>query len=51
LDSDAVFGVKQSLIRPFVLRRTEVAPDGSKMTSAWRHLRYGFALKPLASGS
>lgn len=48
LDSDAVFGVKNSLIREYTQERPGVAPDGKKMTSAWRKLTYDFGLNRLA---
>jgi hydroxyquinol 1,2-dioxygenase len=48
LDSDAVFGVKNSLIREYLLEPPGVAPDGTKMASPWRQLSYDFRLKPLA---
>lgn len=47
LDSDAVFGVKSSLIRPFLERPPGQAPDGRRMPRPWRHLHYDFGLKPL----
>jgi hydroxyquinol 1,2-dioxygenase len=46
LDSDAVFGVKSSLIRPFAPQPPGVAPDGSMQAAAWRRLDYTFGLKP-----
>lgn len=46
LGSDAVFGVKQSLIRDFTRHEGSVAPDGRPMQGAWRHLQYDFGLKP-----
>lgn len=48
LDSDAVFGVKTSLIEPFATRPPGTAPDGRLVDQPWRHLRRGFGLKPLA---
>jgi hydroxyquinol 1,2-dioxygenase len=48
LDSDAVFGVKQSLIKDYAQRPPGVAPDGRRMESGWRHLRHEFGLRPLA---
>jgi hydroxyquinol 1,2-dioxygenase len=47
LDSDAVFGVKNSLIREYTKEPPGVAPDGTPMTSAWRKLSYDFGLKGL----
>jgi hydroxyquinol 1,2-dioxygenase len=46
LDSDAVFGVKNSLIREFTRQRPGVAPDGRRMERSWRKLSYDFGLKP-----
>jgi hydroxyquinol 1,2-dioxygenase len=48
LDSDAVFGVKESLVREYTHEPAGVAPDGTKMTSDWRKLQYDFGLKRLA---
>ncbi len=45
LDSDAVFGVKNSLIREFTHERAGTAPDGKPMQRAWRKLSYDFGLK------
>jgi hydroxyquinol 1,2-dioxygenase len=46
LDSDAVFGVKQSLIRDFVEEAPGVGPDGRRLDRSWRKLSFDFALKP-----
>ncbi len=46
LDSDAVFGVKRSLVREFTRKAPGTAPDGRRMDTAWRHLAYDFGLKP-----
>ncbi len=46
LDSDAVFGVKNSLIREFASEAASHAPDGTEMTSPWRKLSQDFGLKP-----
>ena len=46
LDSDAVFGVKQSLIDPFPVQPAGSAPDGREMNTPWRLLRYDFGLSP-----
>jgi hydroxyquinol 1,2-dioxygenase len=48
LDSDAVFGVKNSLIREFTHHPAGPLPDGSDSQTPWRHLTYDFGLKPLA---
>jgi hydroxyquinol 1,2-dioxygenase len=48
LDSDAVFGVKNSLIREFTHERAGTGPDGRPMQRAWRKLSYDFGLKQKA---
>jgi hydroxyquinol 1,2-dioxygenase len=45
LDSDAVFGVKHSLVREYALQPPGTAPDGSEMAEPWRRLRYDFGLR------
>jgi hydroxyquinol 1,2-dioxygenase len=47
LDSDAVFGVKNSLIQEFERRDPGAAPDGRVLEAPWRHLRRRFGLKKL----
>jgi len=47
LDSDAVFGVKNSLIREFTRHEPGKLPDGTESNVPWRHLKYDFGLKPL----
>lgn len=47
LDSDAVFGVKNSLIERFATHGPSTAPDGRKMEAPWRSLRRTFGLKPV----
>lgn len=47
LDSDAVFGVKNSLIKTFVSREPGAAPDGRVIATPWRSLDYDFGLKPV----
>jgi hydroxyquinol 1,2-dioxygenase len=49
LDSDAVFGVKNSLIDSFPLQQPGVAPDGRRMDEPWRRLNYRFGLKRAAA--
>jgi hydroxyquinol 1,2-dioxygenase len=49
LDSDAVFGVKNSLIREFAHHQPGRLPDGTETGKHWRHLAYDFGLKPLAA--
>jgi hydroxyquinol 1,2-dioxygenase len=44
LDSDAVFAVKNSLIRDFTHEAPGVAPDGKKMDRPWRKLHTDFVL-------
>jgi hydroxyquinol 1,2-dioxygenase len=46
LDSDAVFGVKNSLIREYVTRPSGTAPDGRKMDQSYSYLHYDFVLNP-----
>jgi hydroxyquinol 1,2-dioxygenase len=49
LDSDAVFGVKNSLVGDFVEKPAGTkAPDGRAMSVPWRHLTYNFGLKRAA---
>jgi hydroxyquinol 1,2-dioxygenase len=45
LDSDVVFGVKDSLIREFAVMSAGAAPDGREMTQPYYHLNYDFGLK------
>lgn len=47
LDSDAVFGVKNSLIRPFTHEPAGAGAHGRNMNEAWRRLSYDFGLKQL----
>lgn len=46
IDSDAVFGVKDSLIETYVPQPPGAAPDGTAMAEPWRRLRYDFHLRP-----
>jgi hydroxyquinol 1,2-dioxygenase len=46
LDSDVVFGVKDSLIRAFAEKPAGLAPDGAEQKEPYRHLHYDFALAP-----
>lgn len=46
LDSDAVFGVRDSLIVPFEKHGPGTAPDGRKMDKAFHTAHYDFALAP-----
>lgn len=45
LDSDVVFGVKDSIISPFEERPAGTAPDGRAMSESYCHLNYDFRLK------
>jgi hydroxyquinol 1,2-dioxygenase len=45
LDSDVVFGVKDSLVREFVRRTPGPTPDGRVMETDYFHLNFEFALK------
>jgi hydroxyquinol 1,2-dioxygenase len=47
LDSDAVFGVKDSLIVGFEKHPPGVAPDGTKMDQPWYTCQYDFRLRPV----
>lgn len=47
LDSDAVFGVKSSLIRDFTQYGPGIAHDGRPVDRTWRRLTYEFGLKRL----
>jgi hydroxyquinol 1,2-dioxygenase len=51
LDSDVVFGVKDSLIRDFVRCPPGRAPDGRTVDTAYFHLNYDFGLKQVASSA
>jgi hydroxyquinol 1,2-dioxygenase len=49
LDSDAVFGVKNSLIDAFPLQPAGEAPDGRNLEGPWRRLDYNFVLARTAT--
>jgi hydroxyquinol 1,2-dioxygenase len=51
LDSDAVFGVKRSLISNFERHEPGIAPDGKKMDAPFYTMRYDFFLAPDANHS
>lgn len=51
LDSDAVFGVKDSLIRDFAERPAGTAPDGRTLERPWCHLVYDFRLSPVSEAA
>jgi hydroxyquinol 1,2-dioxygenase len=44
LDSDAVFAVKNSLIRDFTREAPGIAPDGKEIATPWRKLHSDFVL-------
>ena len=46
LDSDAVFGVRSSLIADWVRHEPGVAPDGTSLGDAFYTLQYDFVLNP-----
>jgi len=46
LESDAVFGVKNSLVANFVRHDPGVAPDGKRMDAPYYTVGYDFGLKP-----
>ena len=45
LDSDAVFGVKDSLVKEFTLQPAGQAPNGQKVETPYRYFNYDFGLK------
>lgn len=47
LDTDAVFGVRSSLITPFERHEPGAAPDGKQVTTPFSTMRYDFALSPI----
>jgi hydroxyquinol 1,2-dioxygenase len=49
LSSDAVFGVKDSLIAGFVTHDPGVAPDGRTFDTEWSSLEYRFVIAPQSS--
>lgn len=51
LDSDAVFGVKNSLIEDFEAMGPGMAPDGRRLDQPWRRLTRRFGLKPISTAS
>ena len=48
LDSDAVFGVKDSLVTPFVRHEAGTAPDGATMDRPFYTMSYDIVLAPSA---
>jgi hydroxyquinol 1,2-dioxygenase len=51
LDSDAVFGVKDTLIHEFSHEPAGTAPDGKLMAGPWRKLSFNFGLKAKPTSS
>ena len=45
LDSDVVFGVKDSITSPYVEKPAGTAPDGTEMSNPYAWLHYNFRLK------
>lgn len=45
LDSDAVFGVKDSLVKEYAQRPAGQAPDGRQIDTPYRYLSYDFGLQ------
>lgn len=46
LESDAVFGVKNSLVAEFARHEPGVAPDGQRINQPYYTVRYDFGLRP-----
>ena len=46
LDTDAVFGVKEALIAPFVRHEPGIAPDGKQTDVPFYTMKYDFVLAP-----
>ena len=51
LDSDAVFGVKESLVAQYDRHEPGTAPDGTKMDTPYYTCRYDFRLRPARSAA
>lgn len=51
LDTDAVFGVKETLIAPFVRHEGGTAPDGKEMDAPFYTMEYDFVLVPSEDAS
>ncbi len=45
IDSDAVFGVKESLVTPYAKHPPGAAPDGTRMETAYYTVNYDFRLR------
>jgi len=50
LDSDAVFGVRSTLISDWVAHDKGIAPDGTQMDCPFHTLKYDFVLNPIKRG-
>ena len=46
LDSDAVFGMKESLVARFDRHEPGIAPDGKRLNTPFYTVEYDFRLKP-----
>jgi hydroxyquinol 1,2-dioxygenase len=46
LDSDAVFGVRKSLVRTYPKHKPGIAPDGTRMTKPYHTLDFDFVMRP-----
>ncbi|MBX5459845.1 MAG: intradiol ring-cleavage dioxygenase [Steroidobacteraceae bacterium] len=51
LDSDAVFGMKESLVARFDRHEPGVAPTGERMTTPFYTVEYDFRLRPLTTSA
>jgi hydroxyquinol 1,2-dioxygenase len=51
IDSDAVFGVKQSLVTQFAKHPPGEAPDGSRIDTPYYTVNYDFRLRPESAGT
>jgi hydroxyquinol 1,2-dioxygenase len=51
LDSDVVYGVKESLVAGFDRQTAPTYPDGTPAPQSWRHLKYDFVLKPVSAAA
>ncbi len=49
IDSDAVFGVTDSLIREYVKKPAGTAPDGTKIDRPYYYLDFDFVMRPAAA--
>ncbi len=49
LDSDAVFGMKESLVAEFVRHAPGVGPDGTRIDTPFYTVSYDFRLRPVAA--